>query len=124
MKNVVVWFDIPTLDFDRAVTFYSEILGEPIKVDTYMGQKLGFFPMDQGPEGVGGDIVPPDANNKPSGQGTRIYLNCAGKLDEVAARVPQAGGKIIMPRTSIGDVGFIVMISDTEGNVVGLHSPN
>ena len=120
MSNVVVWFDIPTADFDRAVKFYSEILGKPVKVDTYMGQKLGFFPMDSR-EGVGGDLVPPNPYNKPSDQGTRVYLNCEDKLDEVAARVPKAGGKIIQAKMSLGEAGFIVMIADTEGNIVGLH---
>ncbi len=119
--NVIVWFDVPTLDFDRAVKFYSEILGTPIKVDTYMGQKLGFFPME-GREGIGGDIVPPDPRYKPCSDGTRVYLNCEGKLDEVAGRVEKAGGKIIQPRMSIGEAGSIIMIADTEGNVIGLHS--
>lgn len=58
MKNVISWFDIPTEDFDRAVKFYSNILGKEIRVDSFMGQKLGFFPME-GRDGVGGDLVPP-----------------------------------------------------------------
>ena len=65
MKNVVSWFDIPTEDFDRAVKFYSEILGKEVRVDSFMGQKLGFFPMD-GREGVGGDIVPPGMVTSPA----------------------------------------------------------
>jgi uncharacterized protein len=122
MSNVIVWFDVPTLDFDRAVKFYSDILGAPVKVDVFSGEKLGFFPME-GQDGVGGDIVPPDPGYKPSTQGTRVYLNCADKLDEVAARVPKAGGKIVQPKFPIGDgsMGYIVMIVDTEGNQVGLH---
>jgi predicted enzyme related to lactoylglutathione lyase len=40
MKDAITWFDIPTEDFDRAVKFYSDILGQPIRVDTFMGQKL------------------------------------------------------------------------------------
>ena len=54
-----------------------------------MGQKLGFFPMEG--EGSGGDIVPPDPDYKPSGMGTRVYLNCDGKLDEVAG--PRGQGR-------------------------------
>jgi uncharacterized protein len=121
MANVVVWFDVPTENFDRAVKFYSDILGTPIKVDTFAGQKLGFFPMEG--EGSGGDIVPPDPGYKPSSQGTRVYLNCGDKLDEVAGRVAKAGGKILQPKFPIGDgtMGYIVMIADTEGNHVGLH---
>lgn len=121
MENVITWFDIPTADFERAVKFYSDILGEPINVNEHMGIKLGFFPME-GKEGVGGDIVPPMQGNNPSGKGTRIYLNCEGKLDEVLSRVEKAGGKILQPKFSIGEPGWIAVIMDTEGNTVGLHS--
>jgi uncharacterized protein len=121
--NVVVWFDIPTENFDRAVKFYSDIMGTPIKVDTFTGQKLGFFPMDPGMPSNSGDITPPDPSHKPSQHGTRVYLACGDKLDEVAGRVTKAGGKIIVPKFPIGDgsMGYIVMIADTEGNHVGLH---
>jgi predicted enzyme related to lactoylglutathione lyase len=121
MKNAVTWFDIPTDDFDRAVQFYSDILGQQIRVDTYMGQKLGFFPMDSR-EGVGGDLVPPGLGAKPCANGTRVYLSCEGILDDVISRVEKAGGKIIMPKSSMGDAGWVAMIMDTEGNSVGLHS--
>ncbi len=90
-------------------------------METFMGQKLGFFPME-GREGVGGDIVPPGLGNKPCGHGTRVYLSCEGVLDEVIARVEMAGGKITMPKTALGQAGWIAMIMDTEGNGVGLHS--
>jgi predicted enzyme related to lactoylglutathione lyase len=121
MKNAINWFDIPSADFDRAVKFYSEILGEEVRVDDSMGQKLGFFPMDRDGD-VGGDIVPPNPNNKPSSFGTRVYLNCEGRLDDVLSRVTAAGGKIVEPKFNIGEPGWIAFIEDTEGNVVGLHS--
>jgi len=125
MKNAITWFDLPTLDFERAVKFDSEILGEKIKVDDSMGAKMGFFPMDdmENMEGVGGDIVLPRPDFKPSDQGTHVYLNCTGKLDTVLSRVEKAGGKIVKAKFDIGSPGWIAMIKDTEGNVIGLHSP-
>jgi len=60
--------------------------------------------------------------NKPSANGTRVYLSCEGVLDEVIARVEKAGGKIVMPRTKIGEEGWVALITDSEGNSVGLHS--
>jgi len=121
VKNIVCWFDIPTLDFDRAVRFYSEIMGEPIVVSEFMGQTLGVFKTDDR-ESVTGDIVPPGPNHKPSPNGTRIYLSCEGKLDQVVGRVEKAGGKVLQPRFAIGEAGWIAVISDTEGNTIGLHS--
>jgi predicted enzyme related to lactoylglutathione lyase len=51
-----------------------------------------------------------------------VYLNVEGDLEGVLGRVPQAGGKIVRPRFGIGEHGFIGIIQDSEGNVVGVHS--
>lgn len=37
-------------------------------------------------------------------------------------RVEHSGGKVLMPKTSIGENGFIAHFMDTEGNRIGLHS--
>lgn len=119
-RSAISWFDVPTLDFDRALKFYNTILGEELKVQDYQGQKLGYFPMDQDGQ-VGGDLVPPSDEAIPSKLGTRVYINCDNKLDEVTARVETAGGKVVTPKFSIPDAD-IVIIQDTEGNTVGLCS--
>lgn len=121
MQNVITWFDIPTVDFERARKFYSEVLGAEVRVDEHMGQKLGFFPM-AGREGVGGDLLPPDPAFKPSAEGTRVYFSCEGRLDEALSRVEASGGRVVQPKFTIGEPGWIAIIEDTEGNVVGLHS--
>ena len=44
-------------------------------------------------------------------------------LDEVIARVSDAGGLVLMPKTEIpGGYGYFACLRDTEGNHVGLHS--
>jgi predicted enzyme related to lactoylglutathione lyase len=40
------------------------------------------------------------------------------------AKVEKAGGKILMPKTAIGENGFIAHFADTEGNRVAFHSMN
>ncbi len=119
MKNAITWFDIPTENFSRAVKFYSDILGQEIRVDAFM--KHGFFPMD-GKEGVGGNLIPPGPGDKPCANGIRVHLNCQGIIDEVIGRVEKAGGKVIAEKSKIGEMGWIALIVDTEGNTVGLHS--
>lgn len=121
MANVINWFEVATSDLNRAIGFYSAILGQEIKTQDFMGQELAFFPMDS-MEGVGGNLMPPSPERKPSADGTVVYLNCEGKLDEVLGRVEAAGGKIIQPKVNIGEPGWIAIIKDTEGNSVGLHS--
>jgi predicted enzyme related to lactoylglutathione lyase len=120
MDSVINWFEIPAEDLARAAAFYSGILGKDLVMRDYMGVTMAFFPME-GREGVGGTVVKV-ANVRPSTDGTIVYLNVNGRLDEVLRRVEPAGGEVLMPRTDIGDPGFIATIRDTEGNRVGLHS--
>jgi predicted enzyme related to lactoylglutathione lyase len=37
-------------------------------------------------------------------------------------RAEDAGGKVVKPKTAIGNYGHIALVSDTEGNLIGLHS--
>jgi hypothetical protein len=122
-KNAISWFDVPTADFDRAVKFYSTILGTEIRLGEHMGQTLAFFPCE-GPleEAVGGALVPPGMGREPSAGGTCVFLDCEGKLDDVISRVEPSGGKIVQPKMSIGEPGWIAIIQDSEGNTIGLHS--
>jgi predicted enzyme related to lactoylglutathione lyase len=51
-----------------------------------------------------------------------VYLSGGEDLSAPLGRVEAAGGKVVMPKTSIGEHGFCAMFLDTEGNRVGLHS--
>jgi hypothetical protein len=55
------------------------------------------------------------------GGGTLVYFSCTGCSVE-GGRAAQNGGQIVREKFSIGDYGFISLIVDTEGNVIGLHS--
>jgi predicted enzyme related to lactoylglutathione lyase len=55
-------------------------------------------------------------------EGVVLYLNGDPDLDNVLNKVEGAGGKVVMPKVSIGDNGFMAFFIDTEGNKMGLHS--
>jgi predicted enzyme related to lactoylglutathione lyase len=59
--------------------------------------------------------------NKPSADGTIVYFECEDAGIE-SGRVEQAGGKLLFPKMSIGEFGFISQCIDTEGNRIGFHS--
>jgi len=119
MRNAVNWFEIPAEDFDRAVRFYDAILNKPLKRELFMGIPNALFQFEGG--GVGGSVVKMDGV-RPSSEGTTVYVNAEGRLDEVVRNTPAAGGKVLMEKTEIGPAGFIALIEDTEGNRVGFHS--
>ena len=122
MQNAINWFEIPAADFDRAVTFYSTLLAVEIQKAEFMGEPQAFFPSDQ--TSVGGAIVK-SARLTPSKAGTLIYLNLGTveNLEQALGRAEASGGKLLMPKTDIGDPGFIGIIEDSEGNGIGLHAP-
>ncbi len=123
MKNAINWFEIAVSDYDRAKKFYSEILGAPV-TDHPMPDptmKYGLLPYDQENQGVGGAILEYEMA-KPSADGTVVYLNGGEDLSTPLAKIEPAGGEIIMPKTAIGEAGFMAHFIDTEGNRIALHS--
>jgi uncharacterized protein len=121
MQNAINWFEIPSIDFDRAVTFYSTVLGTTIQKSEFMGEPQAFFAAD--PSVVGGAIVKSD-RLQPAMTGTLIYLNLGTveNLEAALARVEPSGGKLLMSKTDIGDPGFVGIMQDSEGNCIGLHA--
>lgn len=124
-QNAVNWFEIPTADFNRAVKFYETIFEYKLSLMDMPGGKCAFFPCSM-QHGVGGHLWhgqdPTNPPNKPSPTGPQLYLNANGHMDAVLNRIPTAGGKVIMPKTSIGQHGYIATFLDSEGNRVSLHS--
>ncbi len=119
-KNAVNWFELYVTDFNRAKRFYEATLKTTLTEAEMEGCRMGMFPCDP-KTGVGGAITQMPGCS-PGAGGTMIYLNVEGDLDGVLQRAPAQGGAVIKPRLSIGEHGFIGIIKDSEGNVVGLHS--
>jgi predicted enzyme related to lactoylglutathione lyase len=120
MTNAINWFEIPVTDFARAKKFYETILAAEIMEMPFPNGKYGMLPSDM-QNGVGGGLAQGEGF-EPSDKGTVVYLNGGDDLSLPLSRVEQAGGKIILPKTSIGANGFMAHFIDTEGNRVAFHS--
>ena len=117
--NAINWFEIPVSNLERATKFYSTILGAKLELVEAMGLRMAFFPAEEG--GVGGGLVQGNGY-VPAAQGINVYLNGGDDLNVVLRKVEAAGGKVTLPKTNIGENGFMAFFTDTEGNKVGLHS--
>ena len=119
MNNPVQWFEIATTDIERAKEFYSKVFELEFQFIEMPDSKMYMF---GAPNQVGsaGSLIQ-SYESKPSPDGTRIYFSCEDVATE-AARVEGAGGKLLVPKTDIGEFGFFAQILDTEGNGIGLHS--
>lgn len=121
MAHALNWFEIPVTDFDRAKTFYETILGESLQVMEAMGMKMAFLPADFNNGEIGGGLVVGEGYT-PSTHGSIVYLNGGDDLNVILDKVEAAGGSVSLPKTAIGENGFMAKFMDSEGNLVGLHS--
>jgi predicted enzyme related to lactoylglutathione lyase len=113
---------------ERAKAFYEAVLAvklEKMPAPTEeMNMEMWSFPADKDAAkttyGACGMLV--KMEGVPSGcGGTLVYFACEDCAVE-AARAAENGGSIFKEKISIGEHGFISLVYDTEGNMIGLHS--
>jgi predicted enzyme related to lactoylglutathione lyase len=123
MTNAVNWFEIYVDDMDRARRFYETVFQvelESLTDPTEDGLNMMAFPFDPAQMGSSGAIV--HMPDMPAGQNsTVVYFNCEDCAVE-EARVAAAGGEVKRSKMSIGEYGFVSILNDSEGNLIGLHS--
>ncbi len=124
MQNAISWFEIPTIDIDRAQKFYETIFGINMIPMDMPNIKMRMFPLDDMMTQVGGALVDSGGFHKASAtDGPLIYLNANPDVQHVLDKVVAAGGSIMVPKTEISpEYGFMAVFMDTEGNRVALHS--
>ncbi len=118
-NNTFCWVDIPVLDLDRAISFYSAVIGAPIEKFSEHGFEFGLLPHTE--NNVSGCLCVME-DRKPSQNGPLVYLNAEGRLDKAIAEVEKQGCKVISAKQQIGPYGHRAIILDTEGNAIALYS--
>jgi hypothetical protein len=119
MSHTVCWTDIPVVDLDRAIRFYSAVLGADVSKQSQGGFDFGLLPhYDQN---VSGCLVKAEGN-QPSRTGPLLYLSVEGRLDDALVAAREHGGAILKEKESIGPHGLRAIIVDSEGNRIALHS--
>jgi len=120
MSNTFVWVDIPVTDLDRAVTFYSAVVGRPVTKVGGPGFTFGLFDHHGGE--VGGCLVASAEAGAPSLAGPLVYIDASDRLDAAVAAAKAHGGQVLKDKHSIAPNGFRAIVVDSEGNRVALHS--
>lgn len=120
-QNMVVWFEIPVSDMERAKKFYEEVFQVEINIVDFGGLLMGWFPDRGEAHGATGTLIKQESY-VPSKEGTLVYFNSDDVQQEIS-RVEAAGGSIYQPKTQISpEHGYMAVFIDTEGNRVALHS--
>jgi len=130
--NSVVWFEIYVEDMTRAKAFYEATLEVKLEImlapteelSKEVNMEMWSFPMDKDAAmttpGASGMLVKMEGFT-PGGGGTLVYFGC-DDCAVTAVRAAKNGGHVVNEKMSIGEHGFIALIRDTEGNIIGLHS--
>jgi predicted enzyme related to lactoylglutathione lyase len=125
-NNPACWFEIYVQDMPRAKRFYEAVLKTTLSSlanpnpDESPGMEMWAFPMSMEGRGSAGTLV--KMEGMPSGgNSTLVYFACEDCAVE-AGRVAANGGKVFKDKMPIGEHGHIALVTDTEGNMVGLHS--
>ncbi len=122
MKTLVAFFEIPAVDFDRAIRFYETVLGTKLAVMDCGHEKMAFFPEENGlcPGAISWaekDTFLPSAN------GVLVSLNVES-MECAVDSIENNNGKILIPKTKIeaDNRGYFCVFIDSEGNRIGLYS--
>lgn len=124
-KNPVVWFEIYVNDLKRAKKFYEQVLDLklselPMPEVNKDEMEMIAFPMDMEGDGAAGALVKMQGVEA-GGNSTIVYFRSEDcSLEE--SKITNAGGKVITSKQSLGEYGFMVLATDTEGNTFGIHS--
>ncbi len=119
-SNPVGWFEIYVQDMARARKFYEQTLQTTFQHLESAGLEMWAFPMERGGNGCAGALVHMPGKDSGPG-GTIVYFMCEDCAVE-ASRAAENGGRIQQEKFAIGEYGFIALVHDTEGNLIGLHS--
>ncbi len=118
-SNCIVHFEIPVLDIDRAVDFYSKAFETELRKENMDGYEMAFFKYDDTKYGSGGALVKGDVY-KPSKEGVFVYFG-VDSIENTLKLVQANGGKTLYEKKSIGEQGFVAEFEDLEGNRIALH---
>jgi uncharacterized protein len=119
-NNPVGWFEIYVQEMQRAKAFYENVFGLELANLDGTGLEMWAFSMQPERYGAPGALV--RMPGFPSGANSvLVYFTCADCAVE-AARAASSGGRIEKEKFSIGQYGYISLVVDTEGNMIGLHS--
>lgn len=120
MNNPVGWFEIYVDDVARAKSFYEGLLGVELTKLEVPEIELWAFPMN--PEGFGASGALVRMPGFTAGRNSvLVYFSCVDCAVE-ASKAAQLGGMVIKEKMPVGQYGFIALVTDTEGNMIGLHS--
>ncbi len=121
--NKVVHFEIPTEDRERAKKFYAAVFDwqlrdMPFQEDVYTFAITSpvddqFMHVEKG--GINGGLF-----KKEGPMQNPVITIEVPSIDEHIPKIEAAGGKLLVPKGEVPDMGYYAYFRDSESNVMGL----
>jgi predicted enzyme related to lactoylglutathione lyase len=115
--GVPSWIDIGVADFDTAAAFYTGLFGWEIPEGD---EATGFYRSVTLDGKVVVGMSPMQMTPGPPFWTTYVNVDSA---DDVAAKVTDAGGQVLMPPMDVMDFGRMAILADPTGAAIGLWQP-
>lgn len=117
-------FEIPADDVNRVQKFYKEVFGWTMqKMNNPVRPEEDYWTFetkdDDGNNGLSGGMM-----KRQSSQHTVTNYITISSIDEYSSKIEQSGGKVIIPKTKLPDMGFIAICLDSENNMFGIFELN
>ena len=113
--GTICWVDLMTTDAEKAREFYKALFDWTFAIS---GPEAGHYALAQkdGDQVAGLGPKPPGAAFPPAWS---VYF-ASDDVDATAAKVTEAGGKIVMPPMDVMEEGRMAVFADTAGAVFGV----
>jgi predicted enzyme related to lactoylglutathione lyase len=115
IMNGFCHIEIPSKDLEKAKAFYEGVFGW--KVSAWEGME-NYLVFETG-DGVNGGFTTEFEISKTAG--IMLYIQVED-IPGTLGNINKHGGKTILPKTQIPNVGYYAIFSDAEGNQLGLFS--
>lgn len=117
----IVHFEIATDNLGRAKKFYGDLFGWTFeKFEGPMEYEMITTTNGKGEKApIGGGIM---KRQQPQ-QGITNYIDVPS-VDQYAAKIQKLGGKVIMPKSPVPNMGYFAICLDTENNTFGIWENN
>ena len=113
--NNITHFELPADDIQRAKDFYAKLFNWEF---TYMEEmEYMMFQMKNTKDensGTGGILKRQNEMHTVTN-----YVNVSN-IDEMASKIEEAGGKIIVPKQAVPNMGWFLHFMDTENNIMAV----
>lgn len=117
MQATIAHMEIPADDLNRAREFYADLFGWDFKEFGESGYWL--FSIERGTKPMGGGMM----KRMRPGQPILNYFDIPS-IEEYSQKVKSLGGKVVVEKTTVPEMGYFCVCTDTEGNDFGLWEEN